>query len=171
MPTTEERMKALRDRVAANQEKLAGLKTVQRLNEAIKTDAERLAGLEAAEAKKVASRRRKEDAHIKIVLASGVMLSSVNFQVQTIRAVIGRLSQKDRKALEKWCANRGLDLTAPPPAEPRDPAPDSPPLGEAVVRVITGLDRSSYEWLTSELLSRTSGNDRKVVEELIASRP
>ena len=170
MPTNEERIKALRAKIAATEGKIADLKPLQRLKETIRADAEKLASLEADEAKKAANRKRKEDNLAKIVLASGVLLSPADRRAQTIRAAMEHLSPKDREFLEKWCAIRGLDLDAPPPAEISHPASGSPPLGEAVVHVINGLDQGSYEWLTSELLSRTSGKDREVIETLIASR-
>ena len=174
------RIKLIRDRIAARNEKMANHPVVQKTKAANEADDAMAIKLEAELTKKRADQARRDDNHAKILIGAGVLLMPSATLMTTMRMISSLLDKRHGQWLEKWFeghgANTPVDIAkenqsieesdaasvAIPVSQTSIVAID--PIGEALKEVIGTLNEGDFGVLGPEILAHTTQETRTIIE-------
>ncbi len=183
MPTDENRINTLRERVAARNEKLENLVAVQRARALNQADEAAIVELAAELAKKVANRRRIDDNRVKTLIGVAALQLPTPTLLRTMRVLHVLLKGRDQDFIKKWFLGRGMDITGPttevipieePPSTSNNAAATSTPtalastIGTILIKVIGKLDEGAFGLVGPEILDGAEEEDRRALEEWYA---
>ncbi len=126
MPTKAERIQALKNRAAARRKKIDDLPAVKRLREAAELEEAAAIKLEAEHLKTQADRKRRDDAHAKIVIGAAVLLLSPARFLRVMIELFAVLTARDRNWIRNWCSEQGICLDQPNGSSEPEPADSKP---------------------------------------------
>ena len=168
MPSDQERIQAIKDRIARKKAKLAALPAIQRLTAAIKADEAKAEKLELETMKRRADQRRRDDTQAKIIIGAGVSLLPAPHFNRTMREIITVLAKRDQDRIEDWLKERDIELktsaTAADDITTSSVAHSPDPIGDILKRAFSSMGAGTYELFSAEILGRVGDQDRSLLE-------